>query len=389
MHRPNRTSIALLALGLLLLPAIGVADASPTIEKFISKGFPDNADLRGKLFSYVIGATKDVAVNYGEKRLQSSAGMVTVRVDKRSTDFVVQFLNPNASDPSQPGRGSCFVQRSNAKGNYILQARILLEDDPSCYISFYPSGSGSRADVVMYGAVVKKGLFFSDMIYRILLLSFADIVDSTSRSFDWGLVFRFGGKGSDYVAELRSAAPALAEQSAAPAAPLSSPQARIALAAAPGLPAFGAQADPSDKGPRPARIAAAIDKASSAEALILELGASGETASREIALAPDAAAAFTDDKGEVGKIVYSDFPRYDGRGIALSALRAALYLDLLANPDSAYAIMGEGLRATVVPAFDDAGRLVFSVFSEGKETSWDDFAADRRDLKVRAVRIQA
>src|SRR5208283_3925348 len=121
--------------------------------------------------------------------------------------FIVEFLNANALDSSQAGRGSVFIQRGNGKGNYILQARILLEDDPSCYLSLYPSGSGTRGDIVMYGAVVKKGLYFSDMLYRILLLSFSDIVDATSHSFDWSAVFKFGSKDADadYAGELRAA----------------------------------------------------------------------------------------------------------------------------------------------------------------------------------------
>ncbi len=175
------------------------AESAPSIESFAANGFPDNADLRGRLFAYVIGASRDVALKYGEKQLQSAAGPVTVRVENRSADFIVEFLNANAVDPGQAGRGSVFIQRGNGKGNYILQARILLEDDPSCYLTLYPSGSGTRGDVVMYGAVVKKGLYFSDMLYRILLLSFSDIVDATSHSFDWSAVFKFGSKDAGRI----------------------------------------------------------------------------------------------------------------------------------------------------------------------------------------------
>ena len=139
-----------------LTAASASGDSAPSISAFAANGFPDNADLRGRLFTYVIGASRDVALAYGEKRLQSAAGPVTVRVEKRSSDFIVEFLDANASDADKPGRGSCFIQRSNAKGNYILQARILLEDDPGCYLSLYPSGSGTRGDIVMYGAILKK-----------------------------------------------------------------------------------------------------------------------------------------------------------------------------------------------------------------------------------------
>jgi hypothetical protein len=375
----------------LLSAAFSFAEGAPTLAQFASKGFPDNVDLRGKLFSSVIGASRDQAIKQAEKQYQSSAGLVTVRVENRANDFIVEFVNPSAS--AVAGRGSCYIQRSNAKGNYILQARILLEDDPTCYLALYPSGSGTRGDVVMYGAVVKKGLYLSDMLYRILLLSFSDIVDATSRSFDWGTVFKFGGKGpaSDYLAELRAsaAAPAVAAEAPAPtAAPIAVPrgQGRFALAAAPSLPSPG-QVEASSKAPRSARIAELVGKASSFEALMLELGASGESGIRELSPLADANVGYIDDKGEISKLVYGDYPRYDSKGLALAALRSALYLDLSANPDSVYAVVGEGLRATALPCFDEAGRLSFTFFADGKETSWDDLSSGKRDLKVRVLRL--
>jgi hypothetical protein len=396
MRRPHLgaafVAISLL-FGLGLFAAQAGAETSASLVKFAANGFPDNADLRGRLFAYVIGASKDVALAYGEKQLQSSAGPVTVRVEKRSNDFIVEFLNAGSTGAAA-GRGSVYVQRGNAKGNYILQARILLEDDPSCYLSLYPSGSGTRGDVVMYGALVKKGLYFSDMIYRILLLSFSDIVDATSRSFDWAAVFKFGAKNgeTEYAAELRSALanpPAADDQAAASSAQigLGSSNPKVSLAAAPALPVAGAQ---DSKGPRSLRIASAIEKASSPEALVLDLSTSGETGVREISIAADSAPAFIDAKGDpLAKVVYADFPRYDARGLPMAALRAALFLDLQSNPGSVYAILGEGLRATLVPAYDEAGRLNFTVFSEGKESGWDEFFAPRRDLRVRIVRVPA
>ena len=377
----------------LLLPAVGLsADLPPSLAKFADKGFPDNADLRGRLFAYVIGASRDVALAYGEKQLQSaSAGPVTVRVEKRTNDFVVKFLNANPSAPGAPGRGSCFIERSAGKGSYILRARILLEDDPSCFLDLYPSGSGTRGDVVMYGAVVKKGLYLSDMLYRILLLSFSDLIDATSRSFDWGQVFQFGGKGPDYLAELRSAASSAAQAepaNPASAAPSSIPHgmpARVALASAPPMPVAGS-VELAPKGPRTARIAAATDRAASAEALLLELG---DTGACELAASPSAALALADADDGLAKASYADFPRYDAKGLPLAAIRSALYLDLLANPDAVYALVGDSLRATVVPYFDDSGRLAFSVFSGGKETTLDELSAGKRDIKVRVLRFPA
>jgi hypothetical protein len=42
-----------------------------------------------------------------------------------------------------------------------------------------------------------------------------------------------------------------------------------------------------------------------------------------------------------------------------------------------------------VPYFDDSGRLAFSVFSGGKETTLDELSAGKRDIKVRVLRFPA
>jgi hypothetical protein len=378
-----------------LTAASASGDSAPSISVFAANGFPDNADLRGRLFTYVIGASRDVALAYGERRLQSAAGPVTVRVEKRSSDFIVEFLDSDASDADEPGRGSCFIQRSNAKGNYILQARILLEDDPSCYLSLYPSGSGTRGDIVMYGAVLKKGLYFSDMLYRILLLSFSDIVDATSHSFDWNAVFKFGSKDpgkENYASEFRSALPgaAAAEQaspaSAAPIALGPSSAGKVALASAPAMPSSDGQAEVGVQGSRGLRIASSFDRASSPEAFLLDLASYG---ARELAISPDAAPAFANGGDDpMARPALVDFPRYDSRGLPLAALRAALFLDLQSNPDSVYAVFADGIRALIVPSYDEVGRLYFAVFSGGKESSWKDLFATVDDrLKARVFRV--
>jgi hypothetical protein len=401
LSRPKRGSIcrAFFLFVLLWGTFLWADNGRPSIASFASNGFPDNADLRGRLFSYVIGATRDTALAYGEKQLQSAAGQVTVRVEKRDADFIVEFVNASATSPGQPGRGSCYIQRSNAKGNYILQARILLEDDPTCFLTLYPSGSGTRGDIVMYGAAIKRGLYFSDMLYRILLLNFSDIVDATKNSFDWGLVFKFGPRGSDgNAAQLREALASVAAEPSptaalAPALASSSPNAmgggatKLSFAAAPALPApDGLDAVPA--GPRPLRIAMAVDRASSADALLLDLSASGETSARELALLSDASQGFVDGRLDPAlRPSYVDFPRYD-KGIDVAALRAAVFLDLQANPLSMYALIGEGgMRATLIPSFDEAGRLGFAAFSGGKETSLDELFASARDARLRVIRI--
>jgi hypothetical protein len=378
-------AVALLALCGLLCAPVALAQSPSSLDDFFASAFPDNADVRAKLFSTIIGAPRELALAYGVKSLQSRSGPVAVRAVKRSDDFIIEFVNGSGEAPTM---GSCYIQRSNAKG-YMVQAKILLEDDPSCYLRLYPQaqGSGTRGDIVMYGAVVKKGLFFDGMLYRIIILPFSDIVDMTKKAFDWSSVYRLDAQGSsaDLLAELREPEAAVPAQAVQPAQ--SSPSVKTALASVPSAPASVAAAKAAT---RAAKIAGIADRGATVDAIALELASSGEIGAREIGLQPDAAAAFGDERGDPGFSAYGAFPRYDsGKGIALAATRAALYLDLSSNPDSAYVLVGDGLRAVAVPSFDGLGRLSFAFFAEGKEIPWDDLAAGRRDLKVRAVRIPA
>ncbi len=368
---------------MILFAAIGapslLAQNASSLNSFFASSFPDNGDIRAKLFSTIIGAPREQALAYGTKTHQAKQGAVTVRAVKRANDFVIEFVNGSIDAPAM---GSCYIQRSNAKG-YMMQAKILLQDDPSCYLRLYPQGSGTRGDVVMYGALVKKGIYFEGMLYRIIILPFSDIVDMTKRSFDWSLVYKLedSGESAGLVAELRQYAPPAAAQAAAPAPAAPRP----ALASIPA----GPQGAAAKGATRAARLYDVAARAATVEALALELAQSGEVGAREISLAADAAAGFGDDP-DPGFSAYGAFPRYEaGKGISMNALRAALFLDLQANPDSAYVLVAEGLRAVAAPSSGGSGRLSFAFFAEGKELSWEDLSSRGRDLKVRAVRIPA
>ncbi len=381
-RRPKTIITVLLVAGIAACGSLpGIAQSPNSLDEFFTSVFPDTGDLRAKLFSTIIGAPRDLALAYGTKTHQTKFGTVTVRAVKRDTDFIIEFVNGTGESPTM---GSCYIQRSNAKG-YMVQAKILLQDDPSCYLRLYPetSGSGTRGDVVMYGAVIKKGLRFDGMLYRIIILPFSDIVDLTKRSFDWSIVFRTEETNASaaLLAELRQPLPAPVPQ------PSQSTPPRTALAS---IPSPTTQPAVSKAATRAARLYEIIDRSQTIEALTLELAQSGETGAREISLAADAAAGFGNDQGDPGFSAFGAFPRYEaGRGIVLPALRAALFLDLQANPDSAYILVADAFRAVAAPSVDESGSLSFSFFCNGKELSWKDLVATGKDQKVRVVRIPA
>ena len=253
-----------------------------------------------------------------------------------------------------------MIQR-DLKTGYFLQAKIFLADDPTCYARLYPQAEGTRVDVVMYGAVIKKGLLVSGLIYYVLATPFSSIVEQTRRSFDWEEVFGIGARSraSGLALDLRAA--------------FDSGQPGAAMASAPALPAL-------------------VSRSAGLDALLSGLAARGTPgvelvgdAALPAALAP---LGLSDDSDPlVPALPYKAFPRYEaGKGLPLASVRAAIYLDALSSPDSAYALVGDGIRVLVTPYFDAAGTFRLNYFMEGREMDWAEVLAGK-DKSLRIVRI--
>ncbi len=328
----KRRRLALAAL--LAAASFASAAGGPGPDERLIASFPDNADLRSRIFSSLIGAPREIALSYGEKILQSSSGTVLARAVKRSDDFLVEFRNGSGGLFDATTRGSCVVQRSNPKG-FITQARIYLQDDLGSYLRLYlhPSNGGTLADVVMYGALLKQGIKLEGMIQQVLVKPFPKIVDSTRGAFDWGLVF--------------------------PAARPTAGDAAGALA-----------------------LSALLEGSNSLEDFAASDAARGAEELSSPAALP---AGFYAERAEVGgKSTLQAFPRYAaGRGLAPAALPAALYLDALERPGASYALFGEGIRALVMPRLEDTGRFVLISYRGGREASFEELlGAARQALRV-------
>jgi hypothetical protein len=379
-----------LTLAFVLLSAFGAAaaEATPSLEKYLAEQFPDNSDVRARLFSNVIGAPRELAEAFGERVLKGRYGTVTVRTIKGEDDFFVEFLNGTGAAYTQ---GSCIIKRSNAHG-YLVQAKIYLQDDPGCYVRLYRGGDGTRMDVIMYGAVVKKDLYLSGLLYTVLTSRFSDIVEATSYSFDWKTVFELGERDTSttFAASLRGAIASTQPSAGGKAVTVSAGKSEgktIALASVAASSTGGAKDMVVG---RTYKIATEVDTAASVDALMKDLSAAGESP-RELGVGAADPVGFDDDQGGPDvSLPYARFPSYQaGKGLPLSALRAAIYLDELANPDSVYAVLGDGLRLTVAPTYDDVGKLDFAFFSNDRELAWKDIFHQNRDTLVRVIRLRA
>jgi hypothetical protein len=342
-------SFAFASVSALAEPGLGQRD-------ILISGFPDNADLRSKLFSRLLGAPRDIVLKYEEGITQSASGPVLIRVVNRTDDFLIEFRNGPDGFYEQTRRGTCVVQRSGAKGNYLLQARIFLRDNPSCYLRLYPQGSTTRGDVVLYGALVKKGLAIDGMLHQALVRPLTSIVESTRRSFDWTIVFPPTGDDSAAIGE-----------------------------ASPG-------AGPRVNGLAPTEaLVSRLEKAASVEDFLAAHVASGEAGAVELGDPVVFPVGISAERSEMGSASsFSPFPHYAaGKGIPPKALRASLYLDAISSPGAQYALIGDDLRAIAVLDLDDSGSPVMKLFVGGREASWDVVLARKTDASIRAIRLSS
>lgn len=326
--------------------ASALADSPPSLDALLRDSFRDNADLRLKYFTSLILAPKETVWAFGEKTVNTETGPVLIKTLRRSEDFFIQFVNGREGVFPEYSRGSYIIERSPAKG-YLVQAKIFLQDDPSCYARLYPQGEGTRLDIIMYGAVLKKNLYVPGMLYTILSRPFSDVVAATRRSFDWEAAFGLGD------------------------------------AAASGNPTPTSPEGADDSG-----ILALISGAPTVEDMLSSLGTAGEAA-REfegdlaiLGLAEDRELVTT-------SLPYAAFPGYEAArgGLPPFALRAALYLDRLDNPGSRYLLAAGSLRAVAILDAESTGELRFSFRSQEGELDWSELASRLGSDRVRILRL--
>ncbi len=339
--------------GFLLVLCLGVAafaaaEPPPSSVSAYVQGLSDNAALRQKYFTSLITAPKASALSFGEKVFIGAETTTLVRARARNADFLIEFLNGGEGGFEKPRAGNYIIQREPAKG-YILQAKVLLLDDPTCYARLYPQAENTRLDVVLYGAVVKKGLFVPNLIYYVLSKPFAETIATAKGALDWVALLAANEQGAALAAALRADS---------------------------GLPS-----------PAPALTLAALMRAESPEVYAAELSARGVPVSE--LKTPSGALGFSDDRDPAApRLPYGEFPRYEaGRGLPAETLRAAITLDLLAAPALSYAVFGEDRRFLFVPEVDEEGRFRLACFGADGELGRTELAALLRGGRFRIFRV--
>ncbi|HSV57117.1 MAG TPA: hypothetical protein VLH39_08450, partial [Magnetospirillaceae bacterium] len=318
---------------------------------------PDTQEARTRFLTSVVTANWNSAVRFPTTVVSTAAGQVQISVDRQPDFFFVRFLRERDGGFPLVSPGNTIVKRNFQRNGDLIQAKIFLSHDPSSYLRLYPQAERTRADVILYGAVVRQALPLPMIFYTQLRDHLSRILATSSRIFDWGVLFR---------------------EPAAPSAATSFGQALETGRIAPGSPA--------------ARLLGGLGYEDTLERFLE--GSGRVLGSTEFTSVP--MHLFADDRDPRVTAAFRPFPRYEpGKGLPVQAVAAAVHAGSLGSPDDIFAAFfqaGTAVRRIIlVPAFDTAGVFSIRAYEPAVQgfVSWPEIVSVNRDIPVRLARIPA
>jgi len=325
--------------------------------RFDFSSLPDTQEARARYLSSVVTANLNSAVRFSETYLPSSAGRIQISVDKQDDFFYVRFLREQNGKFPLVSPGNTIVQRNYLRNGDLIQAKLFLMTDPSSYIRLYPHNERTKADIVIYGTVVKKGIILPQIFYYQLRDPVSRIITTTERVFDWSLLYRAPGLETVALRFCR------------------------------------ALRDNRVNGSSPgARLVSSLVSGETAE--IFLAGCSHTPGVAE--LTESLPLPFADDSDPLRTSEYKSFPNYEPeRGVPLPAVAALVHTESLKNADNMIAAFIQNgsyaKRLLFLAGFDEIGVFCLETYDPDSRTfiDWPEFVAAHRASYARLVVIPA
>lgn len=319
---------------------------------------PDTQEARARYLTSVVTANWNSAVRFPETYMSVPGGRVQVSVERQDDFFYVRFLRERDGLFPLASPGNTIVQRNYQRNGDLIQAKIFLADDPSCYVRLYPQAERTRADFILFGAVVGQNLLLNQIFYYQLRDHVGKTLAAGGGSFDWSVFFRAPGSPSSAAIRFW--------------------QALDSGRLTPGGPGY--------------RLVSSLAYADTVEEFLS--GSGRVLGATELSAVP--ALPFADDRDPLRTAAYKAFPRYEpGKGLPASAAAALVHDQSLKHPDDLFAAFlqdGSGSRRVLLaPGFGPDGIFGIRAYDPQNRLaiSWSDLAAERRDAAVRLLRIPA
>ncbi len=339
----------------LMLAAAMFAPAAQTSASFDYTALPDTNESRTRFLTSLVTANWNSAVLFSPTKFNSASGPVHVGIERREDFFYVQFLRERDGGFPLASPGNTVVQRNYQRNGDLIQAKLFLSEDPSCYIRLYPYSERTKADIILYGAVVRQGLVIPKLFYYLLRDHVSAVILQTRSGFEWESLYRAPGPES----ESRAFGRALREG-------------RIYGGSAAGQ-----------------LVSSLIQYDAPEEFLAARSRFPGTEELTEGLPLP-----YADDSDPLQTAQYRPFPAYSsGRGVPLPAASALAHAEARNLPGNILAAFvqdgGHGRRLFLIAGFDARGVFGIEAYDPGTRTfmDWPAYVAAHRTALVRLVRV--
>lgn len=154
---------------------------------------PETYKARKAYFDSFIMAGRDKALAFKGPAVWSDELGRKVRVSlvAEKEAFYAVMEPERAGGYSRYGQGSWIIKRDMASGQFV-QAKLFLRSDPGVFARFAPLGNPetgrSSMEVVIYGAVLARGIILPLSFFSLLQAPLSRIRELSAGSFDWSLL---------------------------------------------------------------------------------------------------------------------------------------------------------------------------------------------------------
>lgn len=146
----------------------------------------DSADIRTKIWKSIISAEYAAVKNQKPVVVSNGWGRWKISITANKTHFYTIISPERNGIYADFMQGTWIFKRSISTGAFE-QLKIFLRSSENIFMRVYPFGERSKADIIIYGAVIYYDVIIPISFENLAVSSMKDIIKATSAVIDWSL----------------------------------------------------------------------------------------------------------------------------------------------------------------------------------------------------------
>jgi len=172
--------------------AVGAASPlcawAPVGDDTALRQLPENWEARTFLREAIFAAVQDaVSVPHRIVPQPETGNDVLFKTDVQEGAVYLEFINRKGKTFPLAAAGTFIIKRSLVDGSF-LQAKIFVQNDPSCYLKLFPEEDRTAMDIVLYGESFQTDVILPVRFADLLTSPFSQIIEMSRSSVDWSEV---------------------------------------------------------------------------------------------------------------------------------------------------------------------------------------------------------